>query len=184
MTLEEVAAAFEARIGALTPLSDGEVQWPAMRLRVRAYLQPLELPPELVTSARAVVFKGRKVVVVRDAHGNSHIQPGGGIEPGENEEQALRRELLEEIGWHVGPLTRFGFLHLRPLGEPIANPRYRWGDFVNPLYVAEAERYEAKARDRTQIEVGSRLTPIRRARAELDPSRIPLLDAALAARRF
>jgi ADP-ribose pyrophosphatase YjhB (NUDIX family) len=182
MTLEEIAAGFAATLANHTPIIDVEVQWPSARLHARTYLAGPELPPELVTSARAVVFKGSRVVVVRQNDGVAHIEPGGGIEPGESVEDAVRREVLEETGWSLGPLTPLGFHHFRPLGEPVPNFRFRWGDFVHPLFVAEALAYDRRARDMAQIEIGSRLTPIRQALAEIEPWRVALLEAAVARR--
>jgi 8-oxo-dGTP pyrophosphatase MutT (NUDIX family) len=128
------------------------------------------------------VFKGSKVVVVRQDDGLHHIEPGGGLEPGETLEAAARREVLEETGWSVGALKPLGVHHFHPLGEPKANFRYRWGDFLQPLFVAEAVSYSRAARDMTQIELGSRLTPIRRALAELPDHQATLLRAAIARR--
>ena len=41
-----------------------------------------------------------RVAVIRNEHGR-YFLPGGGIEPGESLELALRREVLEECGRHV-----------------------------------------------------------------------------------
>jgi 8-oxo-dGTP diphosphatase len=55
---------------------------------------------------------GRLLLQHRDAHApvspNQWTMPGGGIEPGEDPEEAGRRELLEETGLRVaGPLALF-----------------------------------------------------------------------------
>ena len=50
---------------------------------------------------------------------------------------------------------------------------------VHALFVAEAVAYNRNARDTTQIEVGSRLTPIRRALEELAEDEATLLRAAV-----
>jgi hypothetical protein len=47
------------------------------------------------------------------------------------------------------------------------------------LFVAEALTYDRAARDMGQIEVGSRLTPIRRALLELPGDEAALLHAAI-----
>jgi double-stranded uracil-DNA glycosylase len=68
------------------------------------------LEPEQRRGVRGVVLdaEGRLLLVrFRDPRGNVWwAPPGGGIEPGETEEQALRRELWEEVGlvdFELGP---------------------------------------------------------------------------------
>jgi ADP-ribose pyrophosphatase YjhB (NUDIX family) len=179
MDLEQLAKSFGAELARLTPIFDGEVVWPRARLRARTFIGELDFPPQLHSSARAVVFKGSKVVVVREIHGENHVEPGGGIEPGETVEQAVRREVAEECGWTVGALTPLGFHYLEPLTPepPMANRR--WGPMVHAIFVTEAVSYSRAARDMTQIEVGSRLTPIRRALTELREGQSSLLRAAI-----
>ncbi|MEJ0065462.1 MAG: NUDIX domain-containing protein [Caulobacteraceae bacterium] len=181
-TLDIVAPAFAAELGRLAPLQDVEVQWPAMRLRQRTYLGDIACPSDLTLSARAVVFKGSQVVVVRQNDGLHHIEPGGGLEPGETLEVAARREVLEETGWTIRDLKPLGVHHFRPLGEPQTTFRYRWGDFLQTIFVAEAVSYSRAAKDMTQIELGSRLISIRRALAALPAHQATLLSAAIARR--
>ena len=66
--------------------------------------------PRLRPAVRAVVAdRDDRVLMVRwtldGPDGPVHVwgTPGGGIEPGESHEDALRRELLEEVGHVVGP---------------------------------------------------------------------------------
>ena len=183
MTVEELAPLFASKIAGLTPLFDQEERWPAARLRMRTYVGDIAWPAELATSARAVVFRRGRVVVVRQTDGQRHINPGGRIEPGETVEAAARREVLEETGWRLGPLTPLGFHHFQPLGEPPAGFAYRWGDFVQPLFLADGVSYHPALRDRTQQETGARLTSVRRALGEVGPRDAAVLRAALALRR-
>ncbi|MCX6716214.1 MAG: NUDIX domain-containing protein [Candidatus Taylorbacteria bacterium] len=54
------------------------------------------------SSARAIVFdKERKVALLNVSKHNYYKLPGGGIEEGENIEEALKRECLEEIGCNI-----------------------------------------------------------------------------------
>jgi 8-oxo-dGTP pyrophosphatase MutT (NUDIX family) len=180
MDLDQLAKAFAAEVDRLTPLIDmHDVQWPNARLRRRVFIGDLAWPEPLTTSARAVVFRGAKVVVVSQRDGLRHIQPGGRLEPGETIEAAVRRELLEETGWTVSALKLLGFQHLQPLTPAPPGLTRRWGDMVHALFVAEALTYRRAARDTTQIETGSRLTPIRQALAVLAEDEALLLRAAL-----
>jgi ADP-ribose pyrophosphatase YjhB (NUDIX family) len=180
--MNEIADTFAAELATQHPILDLEVQWPAARLRERVYVGNLAWPVNLVTSARVVVFKGSRVVVVKQLDGEPHIRPGGRLEPGEDVESAARREVLEETGWSVGRLTALGFHHFMHLGERPDDFPFVWRDFIQPIFVAEALLYRRSAIDRSQLEVGSRLIPIGRALAEL-PAREALLLRAATERR-
>ena len=185
MTLDKLADDFAATLDGVAPLLDADdIQWPLARLRRRIFIGDHAWPLALTTSARAVVFKGSKVVVVRQSDGLSHVEPGGGLEAGETIEACLRRELAEETGWSVGALKPLGFVFLQHLVRKPPPPGLtrRWGDMVHALFVAEALSYDRRARDMSQIEIGSRLTPIRRALAELADDEAALLRAAVARR--
>ncbi len=68
-------------------------------------------PPEVSSEWRttrvvcACVLRGGRVFAARRGPGMSHPGtwefPGGKVEPGEPDDAALRRELLEELGWVV-----------------------------------------------------------------------------------
>jgi 8-oxo-dGTP pyrophosphatase MutT (NUDIX family) len=180
--LAALIASFETELAARKPIADAEVTWPSARLRKRTFADGFRFPPELLISARAVVFKDSRVVVVDEIHGERHIEPGGGIEPGETVEQAVRREVAEESGWSVRALKPLGFHYLEPLTPKPAHSTRRWGAVVHAIFVTEAQSYSRAARDTTQIETGSRLTSIRRALIDLRPDQSALLRAAIVRR--
>ena len=53
------------------------------------------------TSVRAIVLRGRELPLLHSPRDADYKFPGGGVEPGESEHDALRREVLEECGAHV-----------------------------------------------------------------------------------
>lgn len=73
-------------------------------------------------AARAVLLDpDDRALLVRFDFGDRVVwaTPGGGIEPGETDEHALRRELLEEAGladFELGPLV-WNRTHVAPLGQ-------------------------------------------------------------------
>jgi 8-oxo-dGTP pyrophosphatase MutT (NUDIX family) len=57
------------------------------------------------TAVRGVLFRGPDLLLLSSRHGDYKF-PGGGVEPGESFDQALRREFREECGYDevvVGP---------------------------------------------------------------------------------
>lgn len=56
------------------------------------------------TAARAVVLRGRELLLLHSPHNADYKFPGGGVEAGESEDDALRREMLEECGARVSEI--------------------------------------------------------------------------------
>jgi 8-oxo-dGTP pyrophosphatase MutT (NUDIX family) len=50
------------------------------------------------TAVRAVILRGRELLMVYSANVGDYKLPGGGVDDGESHEQALRREIHEECG--------------------------------------------------------------------------------------
>jgi len=58
---------------------------------------------------------------------------GGTREPHENETECARREILEELGWKVGPLDKRIELWIGPASSPRSEPR-----FIATFFTADA----------------------------------------------
>ena len=141
------------------------------------------LPPlELVSSVRAVVLQDAGVVVVRDPT-RQHILPGGRREANETLEQTLRREVLEETGWQIGPPRQIGVIHFHHLTPRPAAYRYPYPDFLHVVYVAEGLNCDPAARQADDYELEAVLRPVAEARhLPLWNGEQVLLAAALATR--
>jgi 8-oxo-dGTP pyrophosphatase MutT (NUDIX family) len=64
----------------------------------------IELLPQIRNAARALIFKQDKILLLRKVYedrGERYTLPGGGQDTGENLQETLRRECLEEIGTSV-----------------------------------------------------------------------------------
>ena len=69
----------------LTPFAEEMVTWPTVTMRLACYLTDRTPPRRYVTSVRAVVIDGDRVLVTQDPS-NRHIMPGGRLEPSESPE--------------------------------------------------------------------------------------------------
>ena len=69
---------------------------------------PVSGPPEMTLRARAVIPDGEGRVLLDRTHNPQkegfYWFPGGGIEPGETAEEAVRRELVEEAALDTPPV--------------------------------------------------------------------------------
>jgi 8-oxo-dGTP diphosphatase len=62
-------------------------------------------------AARGVVFDGKSNVAILPVSNHDYYKlPGGGIEEGENEIDAFRRECLEEIGFDAEVISELGLI--------------------------------------------------------------------------
>lgn len=168
-------------LAAHEPFFDHEVERSQGRLRVRGYTAAIPVPDILVSAVRAVVFRGSRILVLSESDGTHHIMPGGRREPGERLEMTVRRELLEECGWHVGALRSFAFLHFQ---HPGPAPPPDWCDFTNLIYLTEGARYDRRSLDPTQGQVRSRLMSAKAAFGAVTDRHRSILAAALSARRM
>jgi ADP-ribose pyrophosphatase YjhB (NUDIX family) len=95
----------------------------------------------LRVATRALVLdEADRVLLVRmgDGDGAIWVTPGGGLEEGESDEHAIRRELLEETGlagFELGPHVWTRTAHL-PLGGG------RWDGETERVYLVRAPAFE------------------------------------------
>lgn len=149
-------------------------------LRITYYLTEEHPPPAHVTSVRAVVLRGDSVLVVRDAEDSFHVVSGGRREEGEDLEETLRREVLEETGWTLAEFSLLAVTHFHHLAPKPAGYPYPHPDFLQIIYVARAGSFRPEARRSGEYEVESGFRALDEVEAlALEQSQQLLLRAAL-----
>lgn len=83
-------------------------------------------------NVRGIIFQGGKLAMERSRAGEYKF-PGGGVDPGESNEDALCRELREETGLVVIPSS------IRPLGEIVEKRRDLFDE--NRVYLCRSLYY-------------------------------------------
>ena len=142
--------------------------------------------PRLRQAARAVVVdEEERVLLVCFDFGDRMVwaMPGGGIEEGETDEQAIRRELLEEAGLEAFQLGQLVWTrtHLVPLGGG------RWDGQTERYYLVRTPSFEpsprlswAELRDENMAAVRWwTLEELEAAETEFAPRRLPQLVRSL-----
>lgn len=70
----------------------------------KTYVAPYK---EARTSCRAIVVKDNKILLSHESKTGFYMSPGGSLEEGENFEECVIRELMEETGYKVKPVKPF-----------------------------------------------------------------------------
>lgn len=108
-----------------------------------------------------VIFRQQRLLIIRrsltvTAPGKLCL-PGGGIEPGETESQALVREMQEELAIDVEPV-RLCWRSVTPWGTNLAWWLARLDDQVTPI-ANPAEVAEVHWMSRTEIRAAAEMLP-------------------------
>jgi len=110
-------------------------------------------------SARGIILKDGKVLLVHSRKYDYYKFPGGGIEAGENHETALCREVLEETGSRVIPesIREFGYVPRRQKDFKDENGIFAQDNFYYFCEIEEQLKEETKLDD-YELEEG--FTPV------------------------
>lgn len=162
------------------PITETWSHWGQIHLREHTYLSEQLPPDEVVSSVRAILFRGEEVMVITDHKKEPYVIPGGRREPGESLEMALRRELLEETGWHVRQTAVLGFIHFHHLSPKPDGYPYPYPDFLQVVYTAVATSYDVTAMVPDPYVASARFCPIEELLAlNLSAGQKVLLQAAI-----
>ena len=102
-------------LGPLTPVAEEMGTWPTDTMRLACDPTDSVPPRRYGSSFRVVVANGDRVLVVQDPR-RRQILPGRRLEPNETPGNAVRREVLEEMGWRPAHFRPIGKLHFTRLG--------------------------------------------------------------------
>ena len=166
-------------------VSQGTAMWgDDIHLDIACYLGTEQQPLQYVSSVRAIVFRDEEVLVVRGPNGY-HVMPGGQMEKGEEYEETLQREILEETGWTLGKLSLMGFMHFHHLTPEPTDYPYPYPDFLWLLYVAEAAEFNPQSRQKSEWELAVDFYKIDDAKSlYLETGQLELLESALTCRKI
>ena len=91
--------------------------------------------------AYAIILHGDGLLLTLQHVPHYELQlPGGGIDPGEGQLQALHREAFEETGWRIAPIRRLGAYRRYTF-----RPDYdRWAQKTCHIWLARAVRSHAQ----------------------------------------
>lgn len=76
-------------------------RWLLMRASI--YLFIMGFVRRMTIGVRAVLVDGDKVLLLKHSYIPGWHFPGGGVDPGETIDEGMRREVMEETGYRVGP---------------------------------------------------------------------------------
>jgi len=139
MTMSSLDQDLASFLTGLQPACTGRVSWRGGQIELEhdTFLTDRESPPSLTSSGRCIVLSGDRVLVMTNPT-DTHILPGGRIEPGESIMAATRREVREETGLELAILRQIGVLVFRHLTPKPPAYRYPYPVFLNTIFVAEA----------------------------------------------
>lgn len=164
-----------------TLIAENRVMWGGeIPLSISFYLGDKNPPTDYVSSVRAIVFHDDSVIVMKEKNGHLYITPGGRVEPGEQLEETLRREILEETGWTISSTKPLGFMHFHHLGDKPIGYRYPYPDFIWTIAVAEAGEFVPEARIPDDYALMANWLPVDEVRSlPMDKVQLVLLEAAV-----
>ena len=128
-------------------------------------------------SARGIIVRDGKVLLIRSEKYDYYKFPGGGINPGETEREALAREILEESGYRIDPdsVQEFGRVVRKQKGTNKPEDGSSGEDYIflqeNFYYFCEAVS-EPKEQKLDDYEAEERFTPV-----WMDPFEASWLDS-------
>lgn len=153
------------------PFGGWEDSWLGVPLAHRVGLTNCIPPLSVVASVRGVVLHDNHVLLVRAKENILNV--GGRLEEGETLLDALHREIGEESGWLVSPLSVIGYVHSQHLDEQRPAWRRPAPEFMDVIYAVEGIKYEKRLHDTNEIPC--EMIPIN----EIDNYRVNEINLAL-----
>ena len=165
----------------LTAFAEETRIWaPLGTMRITCYLTDNMPPRKYVSSARAVVIDRDRVLLVQDPD-ESHIIPGGRLEPGETIEDAMRREVIEESGWSLAFCKPIGVLHFTHIST-MSEGQTVLPDFLQVVYAGIPDEYHPELMEADGYEIGTEFVSIDQVRQmDLGSGQLMFLETAVKA---